>query len=211
MTVNTAGFRPLSVRADKNDKFFYQIEVLVPANSSAKSVADLKGKTVGMSALSSNSSAKAPFVLFHDEFKLNPRSDFQIRFTGTYRAALSQVVKGEVDATCIASDLLARELVREPMEEEKKRRVEKLTEDKFKRIYKSSDYPKLCFGISPALSPDRVMKIKLGFDTFAFAGNSVGEKYKSDAITRFRPIDDKKDWEPIRKVDDRLVEILKAK
>jgi phosphonate transport system substrate-binding protein len=198
--VNTAGFHPLFVPADTGGKASYQIEVLVPANSPAKAVGDLRGKRLAVSALSSNSGAKAPFVLFHDEFKLHPRTDYQIKLVGSYQAALAQVTKGEVDATCIASDLLARELAAGTVKEEQ-----------FRRLHKSGEFPKLCFGTSHTLPPDLVAKIKKGFETFAFTGTSVGYKYKADGAVQFRPVEYKKDWQSVRDVDDRLVSILKSK
>lgn len=210
--VNTAGFRPLVVPADQAGKFTYQIQVLVPAGSKAEKVSDLKGKKLAVAALSSNSGAKAPFVAFHDEFKLFPARDFTVVPTGRYEAALGQLVQGKVDATCIASDLLARELTRpEPTADEKKRGWVKLTEDKYRVLHTFGDFPKLCFGVSHTLPPDLVKKIQKGFDEFRFEGTAVGEKYKGDAAVKFQPIDYKKDWEAVRKVDDRLVDIINGK
>lgn len=208
--VTTAGFRPLVVPADKDGKFFYQVKVLVPANSSAKTPADLKGKKLAVSALSSNSGAKAPLVMLHDEFKLSPRTDYSITLAGTHWAALAQVVGGKADATCIASDLLAREVGREPTEQEAKLGRVKLTEDQFKVIHTSGDFPKLCFGVSHALPEDLVAKIRKGFETFPFDGE-VGKKYKADGAVKFQPVDYKKDWEAVRQVDDKLAEIVKKK
>ncbi len=208
--VNAAGFRPLVVPADKDGKSAYQVEVLVPASSPVKTVADLKGKTVVVSALSSNSGAKAPFVLFHDEFKLHPRTDYKIKITGSYWAALADLVGGKADAVCIASDLLARELAYTPTDDELKRGRVQLSEDKFRRIYKSGDYPKLCFGVSHTLPKPLRDKLLEGFRTFAFGG-AVGEKYKADGSIQFLPVEYKTDWERVRKIDDRLAEILKKK
>jgi phosphonate transport system substrate-binding protein len=207
--VNTAGFVPLFAPADKDGRFHYQIEVLVAADSPVKTVAELKNGTLAVPALSSNSGAKAPLVLFHDEFKLNPRTDLNIKLAGTPRAALQMVAEHRALATCIASDLLARELAREPGEDEQKKGAVKLTADQFKRLYKSGDYPKLCFGVSHTLPQPLVDKIKAGFESFRFDGTAVGEKYKADGAVKFRTVDYKQDWDVVRKVDDRLVEILK--
>lgn len=209
--VNTAGFRPLVVPADKDGRFYYQVKVLVSANSPAKTPADLKGKKLAVSALSSNSGAKAPLVFLHDEFKLNPRTDYTIALAGTYRAALGEVVGGKADATCIASDLLARELAREPTDGEKAQGRVKLTDDQFRVIHTSGDYPKLCFGVSHALPQPLADKIKAGFEAFKFEGTEVGKKYAADGAVKFLPVEYKKDWEGVRKVDDRLAEIVTGK
>lgn len=209
--VNTAGFCPLVAPADKGGSFTYQIKVLVPANSTAKTPADLKGKKFAMSTLSSHSGARAPLVMLHDEFKLNPRTDLTFTLTGTYQAALADVMNGKADAMCIASDLLARELAREPSDEEKKKGQVKLTEDKFKVIHTSGEYPKLCFGVSHTLPQPLVDKIKAGFESFQFEGNDVGKKYAPDGTVKFHPIDFKKHWESVRAMDNRLAEIVKPK
>jgi phosphonate transport system substrate-binding protein len=208
--VNTAGFRPLVVPADQDNKFTYQVKVLVPANSPAKGLADLRGKKVSVSGMSSLSSAKAPFVQLFDEHKMLPESDYAVLLPGRYDLAFAQLVKGDTDALCVASDLLARELARgEPTDDEKKRGVVKLTADKFKVLHEFGQYPKVCFGVSHKLPDDLVKKIQKGFETFPFTG-PVGEKYKADGAVKFHPVDYKTDWQAVRQVEDRLTEIARV-
>jgi len=210
--VNTAGFRPLLVPADKGGKATYRVRVLVPANSKVQSLADLKGKTLAVSALSSNSGAKAPIVLLHDEGKLNPRTDFKIKVAGSYWVALAQVAKGEADATCIASDLFDRELARgEPTDAEKKLGRVKVTADQFRELATPPvEYPRVCFGVSHTLPQPLVDKIKAGFASFKFEGTDVGKRYTPDGAVKFQAVEFKKDWEGVRKIDDRLSDILKG-
>lgn len=198
IAVNTAGFVPMVAPADKDNRFYYKIEVLVAASSPIQSVSELKDGVLGVSALSSTSSAKAPFVIFHDEFKLHPRKDYQIRLPGDYRQTLSELINNKITAMCIASDLLAREVA-----------AKRISPDQYKSIYQSKEFPKLCFGVSHNLPPTLVEKIHTGFTTFQFEGNSVGEKYKADGAIKFHPINYKSDWQVVREIDARLVEILK--
>lgn len=208
--VNEAGFRPLVVPADQDGKFAYQVKVLVPKNSPVRTLADLKGKTLAVSSMSSNSGAKAPLVMLADA-GLDVRKDVALKVVGRYEAAVAQVLKGEADATCLPSDLLARELARgEPTAEEKARGRVRLTEDQIRVIDLPGDYPKLCFGVSHALPRPLADKVLAGFKTFRFEG-LVGEKYKADGAVQFLPVEYKKDWEAVRQIDDRLVEILKKK
>lgn len=211
--VNTAGFRPLLVPSDKDGKATYRVKVLVAANSKVQALADLKGKTLAVPALSSNSGAKAPIVLLHDEGKLNPRTDFKVKVAGTYWGALAQVAKGEADATCIASDLLDREMARgEPTEAEKKQGRMKFTAEQFRELpATTAEYPRVCFGVSHQLPQPLVDKIKAGFASFKFEGTDVGKKYTPDGAVKFQAVEFKKDWEGVRKIDDRLAEILKDK
>ncbi len=191
--VNTAGFRPLVVPADKDNKFTYQVQVLVPTGSPAKTLADLRGKKLSVSGMSSLSSAKAPFVHLFDEHKMLPEADYAVLLPGRYELALAQLVKGEADALCVASDLLKRG---EPS-------------DKYRVLHTFGDYPKLCFGVSHKLPDDLVKKIQKGFETFPFGG-SVGEKYKPDGAVKFHPVDYKEHWQSVRQVEDRLAEIARA-
>lgn len=210
--VNTAGFRPLLTPADKGGKATYRVRVLVAADSKVQSLADLKGKTLAVSALSSNSGAKAPIVLLHDEGKLNPKTDYKFKVAGSYWAALAMVAKGEADATCVASDLFDRELARgEPTEAEKKQGRGKFTADQFRDLpVPPAEYPKVCFGVSHTLPKGLVAKVEDGFKTFPFENTPVGKRYTPDGAVKFVPVEFKKDWEGVRKVDDRLVEILKG-
>src|SRR5262245_12279254 len=45
LAVNTAGFVPVASPADAEGKYSYEMEIRVPASSSSRSPADLKGKT----------------------------------------------------------------------------------------------------------------------------------------------------------------------
>jgi phosphonate transport system substrate-binding protein len=198
--VNTAGFRPLVVPADQAGRFTYQVKVLVPANSKAEKVSDLKGKKLAVTALSSNSGAKAPFVEFHEKFQLFPTRDYSLEKVGRTDAALAALVKGDVDATCIASDLLAREEA-----------AGRASKDKYKVLYTFGEYPKLCFGVSHKLPDALVKKVQNGFETFPFDTNPAGQKYAAEGSVRFAPIDYLKDWEAVRQVDTKLAEIVKKR
>ncbi len=197
---NLAGFQPLFAPATKDNQFSYTMEVIVPADSPAKTVAGLKGKRVGLVALSSNSGAKAPLVLFQEKFQLNPKTDYIIQITGRHEQSMKLVCEKQLDAACVASDLLKREVD-----------SGRIKADQYKSIYSSPPYPKLCFGTAHNLNADLMKKIRTAFETFQFAGNSVGQKYQADDATHFHPVDYKTDWASVREIDDSLVSILKGK
>lgn len=209
--VNAAGFRPLVVPATAEGKFTYQVKVLVPANSPAKGMGDLRGKRLSVSGLSSHSSAKAPIMHLYQEHKMLPEKDYQVLKPGRYDLAIAQLVNGDTDAVCLASDLLDRELARgELTEEEKKRGLVRLTAANHKVLLTfDKEYPKLCFGVSHRLPEPLVDKIKAGFASFKFEGK-VGEKYAADKVVKFQPIEYKEAWASVRDVDDRLAEIGRA-
>jgi phosphonate transport system substrate-binding protein len=201
MAVNAGGFVPMYAPADKDGNFGYKMEVIVPAASPAKTVADLKGKKIGFVAMSSNSGAKAPLVIFDETFKLKPFRDYETVVTGRHEAGMKLVAEGKLDAACVASDLL---------QGERANGVLKDTPDAVRSIFTSDTFPAVCFGIPHNLDPELAKKIRTAFDTFTFEGNGVGDRYRGQR-TKFVAVDYKKDWAFVRDIDDRLVKLAQGK
>ncbi|MBA4188095.1 MAG: phosphate/phosphite/phosphonate ABC transporter substrate-binding protein [Planctomycetaceae bacterium] len=198
--VNTAGFVPLFCPADKDGKFAYQMEILVPANSPIQKPEDLRGKTVGFVALSSNSGGKAPLVILKDKYTMLPGRDYKYTFVGDHVRAIKDVAAGRYDAVCVANDLLGRTVAAGDVKPEQ-----------FRSIYKSDSFPPLCFGVPHNLPPDLLAKVKQVFTDFSFAGSSVGQSYVKRGQVKFAPVDYKTDWKLIRDVDESLTHLLDAK
>lgn len=195
--VNTAGFVPLFCIADEAGRYAYEMEILVRADSPVQSPAELKGKTVGLTALSSNSGGKAPLVLLKEKFGLLPGRDYDYRFSGDHVRAVKELVGGKYDAVCVANDQLARAVG-----------AGLIRPEQVRSIYKSETFPPLCFGVPHNLPLDLVDKIKAVFTAFRFEGTSVGELYKAQGKTRFAPVDYARDWKLVRDVDQALGRLL---
>lgn len=73
----------------------YHSLILVPANSDIKSLAQLKGKTIGMWEVGATGGHLGPIKILMDA-GLNPQSDFQISMLG--KKGLQAIKKQEVDA-----------------------------------------------------------------------------------------------------------------
>jgi phosphonate transport system substrate-binding protein len=198
--VNTAGFVPLFAPADAAGRFAYEMEIIVPAGSPAKSPTDLKGKTVAFVALSSNSGAKAPLVILKEKFNLRPGRDYQFAFTGDHAASIKQLVAGKYDAACVANDLLARAVSSNAVEP-----------GEFRSVYKSEPFPPLCYGVPHDLPPDLLAKIKEAFAGFKFEGTSVGKRFTPQGKVGFAAVDYAKDWKYVREIDASLVKLLDDK
>ena len=201
MAVNAGGFVPLFAPADAAGKFGYEMEVIVPAVSPARSVADLKGKKVAFVALSSNSGAKAPLVIFEEKFGLKPSRDYEFQLTGRHDISMRMVAEGAVDAACVANDLLKGERTAGVLKDKP---------DAVRTIYTSETFPAVCFGIPHNLNPDLAAKVKSAFASFQFHGTGVGERYRGVQV-KFVPVDYKKDWAFVRDIDERLVKNIQAK
>lgn len=195
--VNTAGFVPLACPADIAGEFAYQMEILVPAASSAKSPADLKGKTIAFTSLSSNSGARAPLVILKDKFGMLPLRDYRYLTTGSHERSLKELAAGKHEAVCVANDLLARAVA-----------AGDIRADQFRSIYKSESFPPLCLGLAHQLPPELATKVKQVFQSFRFEGTSLAKRYGSQGKTGFGLVDYKKDWEYVRANDEALKRLL---
>lgn len=197
--VNTAGFVPLFCPADAEGKYAYQMEILVPAASAAKSPTDLRGKAIGLVALSSNSGGKAPLVVFKDKFQMLPGRDYKFSFTGDHARAARDVAAGRYDAVCVANDILARTVA-----------AGEIKPDQFRSVFKSDPFPPLCFGVPNNLPPDVLAGVKKAFGEFAVPNTSVAKTLRGGQV-KFAPVNYKTDWQLIREVDDSLTHLLDAK
>ena len=198
--VNTAGFVPLCSPADAEGKYSYQMEILVPAASKIQTPADLKGKTIALTILSSNSGAKAPLVILKQKFGLLPGRDYNYVKSGSHWDSIKQLAAGKHDAVCVANDLLARALAAGDIKSEQ-----------FRSIYKSDSFPPLCLGIAHDLPPELAAKIKQVFQDFRFAGTSLEKQYRPEGKVGFALVDYKRDWAYVREIDASLTRLLDAK
>jgi phosphonate transport system substrate-binding protein len=196
--VNTAGFVPLVVPANAAGEFSYQLQIVVSAKSSIKTLADLKGKSIAIPALSSNSGAKAVFTTLLDKAQLNPRGDYSIKLVAGYQGGLKEITSGTCDAMGIASDLFAREV-----------KAGRISAENYRLIDTQQTYPKLCYGVSHKLPKTLAQKIDSALQSFKFSGNSVGNHFAGDSAEKYIPVSYITSWEPVRLVDQRLLEILK--
>ncbi len=120
--VNTAGFVPLFAPADKDGKFSYKMQIIVPAKSSVMKVGDLSSKSlektpIAFVAMSSNSGAKAPLVLLKEEFQMLPGAARQYEFliTGEHSVSIRGVSEGKYPAASVAGDILDRMTAKSPI------------------------------------------------------------------------------------------------
>jgi phosphonate transport system substrate-binding protein len=188
IAVNCAGFVPFAMMAGKDGVFGYEMEIIVPAESTIKTPADLKGKKLAFTAPTSNSGFKAPSALLSSEFNLEPKRDYEPVFSGKHDNSVLGVANKDYDGAAIANEVMFRMFERKV--------VDKV---KIRSIYKSETFPTTGYGVAHNLAPNLVEKIKEGFFTFKWEGSALKAEFKEQ--DRFIPITYKKDWSVIRKID----------
>jgi phosphonate transport system substrate-binding protein len=71
---------------------------------------------------------------------------------------------------------------------------------KIRSIYKSETFPTTGYGYAHNLDPKLVEKIKEAFLKFPWEGSALAAEFKKEG--KFIPIDYKKDWAVLRKIDE---------
>jgi phosphate/phosphite/phosphonate ABC transporter binding protein len=98
LAVNCAGFVPFAMMAALDNSFGYEMEIIVPADSSIKTPADLKGKKVAFTAPTSNSGFKAPSAILKSKFGMEAERDFKPAFSGKHDNSIIGVANKDYDA-----------------------------------------------------------------------------------------------------------------
>jgi len=182
--VNLAGAVPFAQMAtDKGASGYHLVVIARAGDARINSVADLRGKRVAHVSQTSNSGHQAP-VYFFTKLGVVPGKDYEIAFSGKHDNSVLGVVNGDYDAAAVAQTVLERMI---------NRGVVKASDVKI--VYTSPLFPRAGFAYHHALDPALAAKVKEAFATFRVQGTSVGKEFRD--ITRFVPIDYRKDWEAV--------------
>jgi phosphonate transport system substrate-binding protein len=188
LAVNCAGYVPFAMMASKDGSFGYEMEIIVPADSPIKKPADLKGHKVAFTDATSNSGFKAPSAILKADFNLIAERDFTPVFSGKHDNSILGVVNKDYEAAAVANSVLNRMIERKVFDPAK-----------IRSIYKSETFPTTGYGFAHDLDPGVVEKIKQAFFSFPWEGSALKKEFKKE--DKFIPIEYKKDWSLIRKID----------
>jgi phosphonate transport system substrate-binding protein len=189
LAVNCAGYVPFTIMAAKDNSFGYEMEIIVPADSPIKTPADLKGHKLGFSDATSNSGFKAPSAILKADFGLEPKRDYEPAFSGKHDNTILGVVNKDYEAGAVANSVLGRMIDRKVFDPAK-----------IRSIYKSETFPTTSYGVAYNLDPKLTGKIKEAFFSFSWEGSGLAAEFKREA--KFIPVEFKKDWAVLRKIDD---------
>lgn len=187
--VNCAGFVPFTMMAAPDNSFGYEMEIVVPADSPIKKPADLKGHKIAFTDATSNSGFKAPSAILKADFNLEAKRDFEPVFSGKHDNSILGVVNKDYEAAAVANSVLNRMMDRKVFEP-----------SKIRSIYKSETFPTTGYGTVYNLDPKLVEKIKKAFFEFPWEGSALAAEFKKEG--KFIPIEYKKDWAVLRKIDE---------
>jgi phosphonate transport system substrate-binding protein len=186
--VNMAGAVPFVVMGSEKGVAGYQVQAIVRADSSYKTLADLKGKKVAHVAPSSNSGHLAPKVMFPEQ-GLTPDVDYKPLMSGGHDKSIIGVASGDYDMAPVASDILDRMLARGDVKA-----------DTLRIIWKSEVFPTLNVTYAHDLKPELQTTLRKCFEEFRFP-ESMKKEYQG--FDRFLPMTYKETWKPLRDVAEK--------
>ncbi len=192
VAVNCAGFVPFAMMASKDGAYGYEMEIIVPGDSTITTVAGLKGKSFAFTDPNSNSGYKAPAALLRSEFGLEADKDYKTTFSGKHDNTVLGVANKDYDAGAVANAVMYRMMARGTVER-----------SKIRTIYKSQTFPTTAYGTVYNLKPELTAKVKEAFFSFPWEGSELLNEFhgSNPPQEKFIPISYKDKWEVVRKID----------
>jgi phosphonate transport system substrate-binding protein len=188
VAVNCAGLVPFAMMAARDGSFGYEMEIIVPADSTIKSPSEIKGNTMAFTSPTSNSGYKAPAALLKSEFGLTVNTDYKPAFSGKHDNSILGVANRDYVVAAVANSVLNRMVARNAVDPAK-----------IRSIYTSATFPTTGYGHAHDLHPAIAAKIKESFFSFKWEGSALQKEFQGDG--KFVPIHYKSDWDIIRKID----------
>lgn len=105
-----SGAEAFAMSAETEEAMFYHSLIIVPANSPAKALADLKGKTMLFADPVSTSGHLVPEMMFAKEFNLDGKSVDKffstVSYSGGHDKSVLAIAKGQADAAGVCDTCL---------------------------------------------------------------------------------------------------------
>ncbi len=192
LAVNCAGFVPFAMMADRNDAYGYEMEIIVPADSKAQQIEDLRGQRIAFTSQTSNSGYKAPSALLASEYNMHADKDYTPAFSGKHDNSVIGVANKDYDAAAVANSVMYRMFARNAADPKA-----------IRSIYKSQSFPTTGYGYVYNLKPELADKVKEAFFTFDWEGSTLLAEFgkAEPAQEAFMPISYQEHWSVVRDID----------
>ncbi|WP_253206912.1 phosphate/phosphite/phosphonate ABC transporter substrate-binding protein [Verticiella alkaliphila] len=192
LAVNCAGFVPFAMMADRNGAYGYEMEIIVPADSKAQRIPDLRGQRIAFTSQTSNSGYKAPSALLASEYQMHAEKDYTPMFSGKHDNSVIGVANRDYDAAAVANSVMKRMFARNAVDS-----------TKIRSIYKSQSFPTTGYGYVYNLKPELAEKVKEAFFTYDWTDSALLAEFgkAEPAQEAFLPITYREHWAVVRDID----------
>jgi phosphonate transport system substrate-binding protein len=195
LAVNCAGFVPFAMMASRTNQFGYEMEIIVPHDSPAQRIEDLRGRTIAFTAETSNSGFKAPSALLQRQFNMVAGRDFRPAFSGRHDNSVLGVANRDYDAAAIANSVMRRMVARNAVDGAR-----------IRTIYRSETFPTTGYGHAHNLNPQLAERIRAAFFSFNWEGSTLQREFAASEPPQeqFIPITYRQHWSVVREIDAAL-------
>jgi phosphonate transport system substrate-binding protein len=191
--VCTAGFVPLCQAADAEGAGTYQMKIIVPSDSPLTNINDLRGHDLTLTDPSSNSGYRTPLVILR-EHGMVPPNDYGVRLSDGHVESIQNIKGKRAEAAAVAGDVLERE-----------QNAGHIAAGDYKVIFTSDQtFPDAAFGCPHQLKPALAAKIKQAMLDFDWKGTGLEKLFAAEGKVRFVPVDYKKSFESVRRIDESI-------
>lgn len=199
IAVQSDGFVPLCTFGRDDGSYHYTMKVIVPADSSIKSLRELKGRKIIFTRPDSNSGCKALLMLLKEQEDMQPERDYTWAFSLGHEESIRGVANKEYEAAPVASDILER-------------MIEKgeIGAGAIRTIYESERFPPATIGYVYNLTPELRTAIREALLGFNLVGTGLEGQFGSQ-VTKLVEVDYKNDWATARRIDQLAINASKAR
>ncbi|HJY78222.1 MAG TPA: phosphate/phosphite/phosphonate ABC transporter substrate-binding protein [Burkholderiales bacterium] len=190
IAVNCAGFVPFAIMGGDKGILGYQMEIITYPGSGIQTPADLKGRKLAFTSVTSNSGYKMAAMMLERQFNLKAGKDYVAVFSGKHEHSVLGVANRDYEAAAIANEVMRRMMARGVV-----------SKDQIVSVYKSQTFPTAGFGLIYNLNPVLAKKVREAFFSFPWAGSQLEKEFSNLGVSKFVPITYAKDWAVVRDVD----------
>jgi phosphonate transport system substrate-binding protein len=208
--VNNYGYQPVAVMGDDSGAVGNHLDIIVPANSTITQNSGLRGHSLTCTVPTSITGYRAAIaLLMMPDSSLRPNVDYFVTWSLSQKKSILGIANNEFEAAAISDDKLKTLLAKDD-----------LTTSSYKIIYESDVIPRTTIGYFCNLKPELAAKVKEAILSFkpgaeaTVATTNPADNETTDATAKpmhFIPVDYKKDFQLVRRIDDNFDPRLDSK
>lgn len=197
--IDCAGFEPLAIMTDLNGNYGYTSIIVTRKDSGITSLADIAGKTLGVTSPSSNSGYLIPTAQL-TSVGLTAGVDYNVTELTYHPAVLSALKNGDVVVGALGS-VIPAQVINGVYAQYGHTLTQQEWDNDYDILWESASFPTTAFGVHFSLSSDVKTQIQNGFLSTIFNGTTMGESYGHDQ--KFS-VATSNVWDPVRAVQSNL-------
>jgi len=189
--VNNYGFQPLAVLGNQAGVNGNRLDLIVPADSTIATPADLRSHRLVCTVPSSITGYRAAVAVLMRDQGLRPNVDYEIIWSLGQKRSITGVTKKEYEAAAVSDEKLQSLLAKGTIQA-----------SQYKIIYQSPVIPRTTIGCFYNLNPALAEQLRQAI--LAPSATTLPTTAPDDDVLGFLPLDYKRDFQFVRDIDDQF-------